>query len=325
MGGSRLPLCFFVFFVALAQASENTATVRDRSVMGSVFTVELYGADTAHLAEAGDKALAEAARIDHLLSNYLPDSELSRVNREAARMPVRVSQELFDLLSTCVAISRESEGTFDITVGPLMKVWGFFKDSGHLPSPQAVKEGLRKVGYQNIELDRAQQTVHFKQAGVELDPGGVGKGYAVDRMVAVLRKEDVHSALISGGGSSIFGLGAPPADPRGWPIHISDPRNESKTAADVYLKDKSLSTSGSYEKFFWADGKVYSHIMDPRNGYPAQGMLAVSVVSERTLDSEIWAKPYFILGRDWTQRHKPAAFRVLMCLDEPGTNCAWLP
>jgi FAD:protein FMN transferase len=293
--------------------------------MGTVFTVEMYGPDRVQLTRAGDRALDEASRIDHLLSNYLPDSELSHVNRDAARAPVKVSQELFDLLSTCVVVSRESEGTFDITVGPLMKTWGFFKDSGHLPSAQAVKDSLRKVGYQNIELNRANRSVHFKQAGVELDPGGVGKGYAVDRMAAVLRQEGVHSALISGGGSSIFGLGTPPSDSRGWPIHISDPRNEKKTAADVYLKDRSLSTSGSYEKFFWADGKVYSHIMDPRNGYPAQGTLAVSVLSSRTLDSEIWAKPYFILGRDWTRRHKPAGFRVLMCLDQPGAACAWLP
>jgi thiamine biosynthesis lipoprotein len=293
--------------------------------MGTVFAVEMYGPDPAQLARAGDRALAEASRIDHLLSNYLPDSELSRVNRDAAKAPVKVSQEFFDLLSTCVAVSRESEGTFDITVGPLMKVWGFFKDSGHLPSAQAVKDSLRKVGYQNIELDRTNRSVHFKQAGVELDPGGVGKGYAVDRMAAVLRQEGVQSALISGGGSSIFGLGMPPTDPRGWPIHIVDPRDEKKTAADVYLKDRSLSTSGSYEKFFWADGKVYSHIMDPRSGYPAPGMLAVSVLSARTLDSEIWAKPYFILGRDWTRRHKAANFRVLMCLDQPGAACGWLP
>jgi FAD:protein FMN transferase len=293
--------------------------------MGTVFTVEMYGPDAVQLTRAADRALAEASRIDHLLSNYLPDSELSRVNRDAARAPVKVSQELFDLLSTCVAVSRESEGTFDITVGPLMKIWGFFKDSGHLPSAQAVKDSLGKVGYQNVELDRANRSVHFKQAGVELDPGGVGKGYAVDRMAVVLRQEGVHSALISGGGSSIFGLGTPPTDSRGWPIHIADPRNEKKTAADVYLKDRSLSTSGSYEKFFWADGKVYSHIMDPRSGYPAQGMLAVSVLSSRTFDSEIWAKPYFILGRDWTRSHKPANFRVLMCLDQPGAACAWLP
>jgi thiamine biosynthesis lipoprotein len=293
--------------------------------MGTVFTVEMYGPDPEQLARAGDRALAEASRIDHLLSNYLPDSELSHVNRDAAKAPVKVSQELFDLLSTCVVVSRESEGTFDITVGPLMKVWGFFKDSGHLPSAQAVKDSLRKVGYQNVELNRPNRSVHFKQAGVELDPGGVGKGYAVDRMAAVLRQEGVHSALISGGGSSIFGLGTPPIDSRGWPIHINDPRNEKKTAADVYLKDRSLSTSGSYEKFFWADGKVYSHIMDPRSGYPAQGMLAVSVLSSRTLESEIWAKPYFILGRDWIRRHKPADFRVLMCLDQPGAACAWLP
>jgi FAD:protein FMN transferase len=324
LGGSRLRLCLWLA-ISLVPLPRGRGSEWQRHVMGTEFTVEMDGPDSAHLAEAGDKALAEAARIDHLLSNYLLDSELSRVNRDAAGMPVKVSQELFDLLSSCVAISRESEGTFDITVGPLMKVWGFFKDSGHLPSPPAVKESLRKVGYQNIELDRVNRSVHFKQAGVELDPGGVGKGYAVDRMAAVLRKEGIRSALISGGGSSIFGLGAPLKEPRGWPIHISDPRNEKKTVADVYLKDRSLSTSGSYEKFFWADGKIYSHIMDPRSGYPAQGMLAVSIISERTLDSEIWAKPYFILGREWTLRHKGAGFRVLMCLDKPGTTCAWLP
>jgi thiamine biosynthesis lipoprotein len=293
--------------------------------MGTVFTVEMFGSDSAQLKRAGDQALAEARRIDHVLSNYLPDSELSRVNREASRSPVRVSQELFDLLATSVAVSRESEGTFDITVGPLLKAWGFFKDSGHLPGAQTVKESLRHVGYQNIELDRANRSVRFKQAGVELDPGGIGKGYAVDRMAAILRQEHVHSALVSGGGSSIFGLGTPPADPKGWPIHIADPRNEEKTAADVHLRNMSLSTSGSYEKFFWAYGKVYSHIMDPRSGYPAQGMLAVSVISTRTLDSEIWTKPYFILGREWAKRHKPPNFRVLMCLDRPGESCQWLP
>jgi thiamine biosynthesis lipoprotein len=293
--------------------------------MGTVFTVEMYGSDPAQLARVGDLALDEASRVDRLLSNYRPDSELSRVNRDAATGPVKISQELFDLLSTCLTVSRESQGTFDITVGPLMKVWGFFKDSGHLPNAQAVQARLRKVGYQNIELDRATKSVHFKRAGIELDPGGVGKGYAVDRMVEVLRNEGIHSALISGGGSSIFGLGTPPTDSRGWPIQIADPRNDKKIAAEIYLKDKSLSTSGSYEKFFWADGKVYSHIMDPRNGYPAQGMLAVSVLSPRTLDSEVWAKPYFILGPEWTRLHKPANFRVLMCLDQPGVTCAWLP
>jgi len=299
--------------------------VRSANIMGATFAVEMYGSARVQLERAGDLALAEARRTDHLLSNYRPDSELSLVNQDAARMPVRVSQEFFDLLSGCLAVSRESEGTFDLTVGPLMKVWGFFKDSGHLPSAQAVQTGLRGVGYQNVELDRAHRTVHFKQAGIELDPGGLGKGYAVDRMAAVLRRERVPAALISAGGSSIFGLGTPPGHAKGWRIHIADPRNEKKTAADVYLKDGSLSTSGSYEKFFWADGKVYSHIMDPRSGYPAQGMLAVSVLSRRTLDSEIWAKPYFILGRDWTQRHKPAGFAVLMCLDQPGAACAWLP
>ncbi len=293
--------------------------------MGATFTVELYGPEEGAVVQAADRALDEARRVNRMLSNYLPESELSLVNRDAAKIPVKVSQELFDLLAVCEGISRKSDGTFDLTVGPLMKAWGFFKDDGHLPGALAVKEAMRRVGYQNVELDARSRSVHFKKTGVELDPGGVGKGYAVDRMAAILRQSGIQAALVSAGGSSIFGLGAPADNSQGWRIRIADPRDEKKTAANVYLKDMSLSTSGSYEKFFWADGRVYSHIMDPRSGYPAQGMLAVSVLSPQTLDSEIWAKPYFILGDAWTRLHKPADFRVLACLDRPDAACAWIP
>ena len=166
--------------------------------------------------------------------------------------------------------------------------------------------------------------MRFTNRGISLDPGGVGKGYAVDRMVSVLRNYGVKSALVSGGGSSIYGIGTPPGDQRGWHARIRDPRNDAKTAAEIYLKDDSVSTSGSYEKFFWAEGKLYSHIMDPRTGYPAEGVLAVSVVSPKTIDSEIWAKPYYILGREWAARHKIGGFRVLICEDKPGAKCKWL-
>jgi thiamine biosynthesis lipoprotein len=307
----------------LPQKQELTRAEGSVDAMGSAFSVVIYGYDRERLQAIVAQTLEEARRLDHLLSNYVRDSEWSQVNREAAEHPVKVSPELFQILSACVAFSQESEGAFDISVGPLMKVWGFYKGSGHLPHRAEVLGAMTKVGYRNILLDPKTQTVRFAQSGVELDPGGVGKGYAVDKMLQILRENGIDIGLISGGGSSIYALGAPPGE-SGWKLDIKDPRNPSKTATSVILKDQSLSTSGNYEKFFFAEGKLYSHIMDPRTGYPSKGMLSVSVVAPRTLDSEVWAKPYYILGRQWAAQHKKKDFRVFFCEDRAGVPCAWL-
>ncbi|MBV9939894.1 MAG: FAD:protein FMN transferase [Acidobacteriaceae bacterium] len=292
--------------------------------MGTTYTIDAYGANTGALEAATEAAFDEARRLDQMLSNYLPDSELSQVNQRAFERPVRVSREFFQLLQDCLDYSRKSEGSFDITVGPLMKVWGFYKGSGHLPHRAEVRSAMDHIGYEQVQLDAANLTVRFSKGGMSLDPGGVGKGYAVDRMADILRKSGITSALISGGGSSIYGIGVPPPDPRGWYISIRDPKDAGKTAGEVYLKDNSISTSGNYEKFFWAEGKLYSHIMNPRTGYPSEGILSVSVVSSKTLDSEVWAKPYYILGRAWAQGHKPKDFRVFLCEDKLGAACEWL-
>lgn len=292
--------------------------------MGSTYTIELYGSDRLKMEAAVDAAFDEVRRLDDLLSNYKPDSELSQVNRHAAEGPMKISPELFQLLSACLEYSRGSEGAFDISVGPLMKVWGFYKGTGHLPHRAEVQAAMTKVGYRHIHLDPAARTVWFDRPGVELDPGGIGKGYAVDRMVDVLRQKGFHTALVAGSGSSIYGMGAPPSEPRGWRIEIKNPWNTRQTSAEVFLKDTSMSTSGSYEKFFRAEGKIYAHIMDPRTGYPARGSVAVSVVCPRTIDSEAWAKPYFVNGRQWAARHKPKDFRVYFCEDKVNQPCAWL-
>ncbi len=292
--------------------------------MGSTYSVAVYGEDRDQLEAAVQAAFDEVRRLDGLLSNYKPDSEWSEVNRTAADHPVKVSAELFHLLSECLDYSRRSEGAFDISVGPLMKVWGFYKGSGHLPHKAEIMAALTRVGYRHVHLDSASQTVRFDHAGVELDPGGIGKGYAVDRVVEILRQRGVQIALVAASGSSIYGLGSPPNEPRGWKINIRDPKIERKTVATVYLKDQSLSTSGSYEKFFRAEGKTWAHIMDPRTGYPAPGMLSVSVLAPRTLDSEAWAKPYFINGRQWASKHLQAGFRAFLCEDRTDQPCAWL-
>jgi thiamine biosynthesis lipoprotein len=294
-----------------------------RDAMGATYSVVLYGPDRERLETAAEDAFDEVRRLDDELSNYKPSSEWSQVNRFAAERPVPVSPELFGLLSDCLEYSRQSEGAFDITVGPLMKVWGFYKGSGHLPKPEEVKTALMAVGYKNIVLDPANRTVRFKRPGVEMDPGGIGKGFAVDKMADVLRKEGIQIALVSGSGSSIYAIGAPPGE-KGWTISIRDPRDETKTVQDIVLKDESLSTSGSYEKFFEADGKIYAHIMDPRTGYPAQGMLSVSIITPKTLDSEAWCKPFFINGRKWASQHKPKGVRAFFCEDRPEPSCVWL-
>lgn len=293
------------------------------SAMGGAFTVTVYGYDRNRMLAATEAAFEELRRLDGLLSNYRPESDLSQVNRLAAERPVRVTPEFFEFLESCLEYSRQSEGAFDISVGPLMKVWGFYKGSGHLPRQEEVGRALKQVGYRNILLDPGNRTVRFAQPGVELDPGGIGKGYAVDRMVEVLKENGIGSALVSAAGSSIYALGVP-NNGKGWEVKIRDPKDPRKTLEELYLKDQSLSTSGSYEKFFVADGKVYSQIMDPRTGYPATGTLAVSVVAPRTLDSEAWTKPFFINGRQWAAQHKPKEFRVFLCEDKAEQPCAWL-
>jgi thiamine biosynthesis lipoprotein len=297
---------------------------KSADAMGSTYSIAVYGDDRIKMEAAVDAAFDEVRQLDDLLSNYKPDSEWSQVNRYAAERPVKVSPELFRLLSACLEYSRAGAGAFDITVGPLMKVWGFYKGSGHLPHRAEIQTAMANVGYRHILLDPATQTVRFDRPGVEMDPGGIGKGYAVDRMVDVLRQRGVRIALVAGSGSSIYGMGTPPDDPKGWRTEIKDPWAASRSLAEVYLKDMSMSTSGSYEKFFRAEGRTYAHIMDPRTGYPAQGSVSVSVVAPRTIDSEAWAKPYFVNGRLWAARHKPKEFRVFFCEDKVEKPCAWL-
>lgn len=319
-------LCWIVF---LAQGQEGLLRYEaSREAMGGVFTVSAYGTDRSRLEAAVNEALEEAARLDAMLSNYKPQSEWSQVNREAAQRPVRVSKELFDLLEACLRYSQASEGTFDITVGPLMRRWGFFRGQGRIPHRAEIRTAMDGVGYRHIQLDRAAQTVRFTHPRTEMDPGGVGKGYAVDNMARILREAGIQSAFITASGSSMYAIGAPPKE-KGWRVTITHPKYKERNVAEVYLKDQAMATSGSAEKHFMAGGEIYSHIMDPRNGYPAKGTLSVSLIGDKAIDTEVWAKPLYILGRDWAARHKPKGMRVLLCPEGPKgqrweTTCEWL-
>lgn len=292
------------------------------SIMGSVYRIAAFGPKRGVLASVIGAAFDEGRRIDGFLSNYRDESELSGINRGAAAEAVEVTPEMGALLAKCLEYSRVSEGAFDVTVGPLMKLWGFYRGEGKVPSSYAIARARRTIGYRNIVYDAAKGTVSFRTSGVEIDPGGIGKGYAVDRMAAILRAAGIGAAMISAGSSSMYAIGTPPDEPRGWHVRIRDPKDANVTAAELYLKDQSLSTSGSYEKFFVAGGKTYSHIMDPRTGMPSEGVVAVSVLAPKTLDSEAWTKAFFVNGVEWSRRNRPKDFFVFLC--SSGGGCGWI-
>jgi thiamine biosynthesis lipoprotein len=270
--------------------------------MGTVFTVAVYGRDRSFLAEVVEQVFEEVDRLDKQMSNYKSDSELSAINREAAGHPVVVEPGLFHLLEISAHRSEETDGAFDITVGPLMKSWGFFRGRGRLPTGAEITQVLKRVGYQHVKLDVQHRTIRFDEPGIDLDLGGIAKGYAVDRAVDILRSNGITSALVSSGTSSIYALGSPPGV-RGWKITVRDPYDARKPADVIHLQNYSVSISGSYEKFFKIGEKDYCHIMDPHTGWPVQGVLSTVVLATTGTDTDGRSAGCFVMGVERTRKY----------------------
>lgn len=266
-----------------------------RPAMGTTFEIHLYAADRDRARELFEAAFEEIERVEAALSNYRPSSELSRINAQAATAPVVTDPEVFALIERAFEYSRRSDGAFDITVGRLMKAWGFFRGSGRLPSEDELARVREQTGWRRVTLDPARRSVRFLAQGLELDPGGIGKGYALDRVASLLREDGVRAALLSSGSSSIYALGAPPGR-AGWTVRVPDPLERARALSEVVLKDQSLSTSGNYEKFFRVGGRVYCHIMDPRTGRPVEGVLQTTVIAPAATDSDALSTAVFVLG-----------------------------
>lgn len=314
--------------LALQSAAPPSAAALERlessaAIMGSEFRIACYAPTKKLAAGAVTAAFEEVRRVDSLLSNYKQHSELSRINREAGRGEVQVSEEMAALLDRCLRYSDASEGAFDITVGALVRAWGFYDGSGSTPRPWTLWWARRNSGFKHLRVDPAKGTVRFLRTGLQLDPGGIGKGYAVDRAVAALRDYGVERALVSSGRSSIYALGAPPGSASGWDLDLRASVAADSAFVTVTLRDESLSTSGSYEKFFEKDGTRYGHILDPRTGRPALGMTAVSVIGPSAIDTEAWSTALYVNGAEWARKHGIPLGRVLLCPE--GTPCGWLP
>lgn len=266
--------------------------------MATRFELLLYGADEVRLRAAGEEALAEIERLEAQLSCYRPDSEISWINAHAADEAVRVEPRLFHLLKHCAAFTRATDGAFDVTVGPLMRAWHFAGDSGALPAADELEAARRLTGMHHVELDDESYTVGFKQAGVRLDFGAYGKGYAIERAIDSLKENGVASALLHGGTSSTAVIGRPPAQ-AGWRIQLSEPFKLNEQFITVDLVGEALSVSATHGKAFTADGRTYGHVIDPRTGRPVNRALAAAVAGQSASTCEVLSTALLVLGPAW--------------------------
>lgn len=241
------------------------------NAMATRFELLLHGGDTVLLRGAGEEALAEIKRLEQQLSFYDPTSEISQVNANASKEPVRVTPRLYALLRIAADIHCETNGAFDVTVGPLMRCWGFVRGRGAWPDEHARNEALTKTGMDKVVFDEAKRTIGFREPGMALDLGAIGKGYAIEEAGILLRECGVTSALLHGGTSTMMAIGTPPKNKVGWPIGISDPLDDSQMLTSTSICDEALSVSAPRGKAFQKDGRVWGHVIDPRNGYPVQG------------------------------------------------------
>ena len=309
-----------LFMACLVAPCARAADVRyevSHQAMGTVFSLVAYGRDEAFLSEVATEVFEEIDRLDAQMSNYQPQSELSTINRDAADQAVLVEPRLFGLLQIAIKGSEDSGGDFDVTVGPLMKLWGFFRGQGRLPSQPEISDVLKRIGYQHVHLDNERRTVRFDVTGMEIDLGGIAKGYAVDKAADILRENGVPAALVSSGTSSIYALGAPPGE-RGWKVTVRDPFEEGKPADVLYLKNFALSTSGSYEKFFTIGGKTYCHIMNPHTGWPVENMLSTVAAVPTGTESEVLTKVFFVGGLEKSRRYLATHPNAIGIIYTPG-------
>jgi thiamine biosynthesis lipoprotein len=246
-------------------------------------------------------ALDEIDRIEAQLSVFRDTSAICEVNRRAASEAVEIDPSFFCLLNLCASLYRATGGAFDITSTPLSRCWGFLQRVGCLPSLEAIDAARSAVGFDGVLLDESARSVRFTRAGVELNLGAIGKGYALDRAAAGLRNAGVHHALLSAGQSSLLALDG------GWPIDVVSPRVAEGPLARVWLRNAALGTSGAGEQFVIVGGTRYGHVIDPRTGWPATGVLSASVVASSAATADALSTAFLIggvdLARDYCQSH----------------------
>lgn len=286
---------YFLVFV-LTGCGQEPSVKETRLLMDTFCEISCYGDNKDKSIAAIDAAFKEMERIEHVFSKFDENSEVSKINRRSGSEKVKVSEEVFKLTEESIYYSSISEGAFDITVAPLMEIWGFVRRHKSIPDKDAVENALKSVGYKNIALDPEELSIRFLNKGVKVDFGGIAKGYAVDRAKDVLVSKGIKNGLVNLGGN-IFALGYAPGNKK-WKIGVEDPINKGKLLRSFELTNRAISTSGNYERFFVIGGKRYSHIINPVTGEPCQGIISVTVAADSAEEADALSTAIFVMGEE---------------------------
>lgn len=286
-----------LFFALSATAIFSQKIYRQElKLMGSRFDISVVASDSISGHKFIEIAIDEIIRIEKKISSWDANSETSTINRNAGVEPVKVSKELFDLLQRAMAISKLTDGAFDISYASMDKIWKFDGSMKVMPSKEKIKQSVAKVGFENVFLNTENQTVFLKLKGMKIGFGAIGKGYAADKAKKILIKKGVKSGIINASGDmNTWGV-----QPNGnsWKVGITNPLNKNKIFAWFPLHNNAVVTSGNYEKYVTFNAKRYTHIIDPRTGYPSQEIVSVSVFASSAELADALATSIFVMGVD---------------------------
>ena len=304
--------------IAACVQHAETATFPARRtwyVMGTVLTVWIPRATPQRALAVSERIYRRIRQLDRQMSLYRADSALWQLNRHAGQGPVRVSRDLWNVIVRALQISRDTQGDFDVTIGPYMMLWGFLNGPPHRPTPEEIRTVRRRVGYEKVRVDRTHRTVELREPGMVLDLGGIAKGYAVDEAVRILRSAGIRRALVNLGGE-IYGLGPGPTPDCPWMIGIRHPRRDHGVWRYIPLADAAVSTSGDTERYIVIHGKRYPHLLSPHTGQPVRhNVRSVTVVAPTATWADGLASALWVAGpergRAHLQRaHIPCAFAL---------------
>jgi FAD:protein FMN transferase len=277
-----------------ASSFQSGDTSREyRYLMGTSMEVEAFGGDAEVRRAAIAEAFAAIAEVDRLMSNYRDDSELALINRAAAREAVRISDPMLSVLQAAQQVSARSAGAFDVTVGPLVRLWGFHDKKPHLPSPSELAAIRPLVDYRNLLIDPQQHTIRFVRVGVEIDLGGIAKGFAVELAADVLRRHGLAGFVDAGGNQYLLGI---PPGKHLWTVGVKNPDKPQVLLGTIDSLEQSVSTSADYANFLIADGHKYGHILDPHVLRPSDAALSVTILSRDGTLADAMSKAAFVLG-----------------------------
>lgn len=284
-------LIVFICFSANAQILRKKTTL----LMGGRFDISIVAKDSATASQKIEEVIAEITRIENLISDWKPDSQVSEVNQNAGIRPVKVDREVFELMQRAIKLSEITKGGFDISFAAMDRIWKFDGSMTEMPSAEAIKKSVEKVGFHNIILDSIHSTIFLKIKGMKIGFGALGEGYATDKCRAMMIAQGINAGIINGSGDMSTWGKQPNGSP--WKIGITNPFKPEKLLGVVSLEQEAVTTSGSYEKFVVFNGKRYSHIINPATGYPATGLCSVTIFGPNAETANGLSTSIMVLGQ----------------------------